>query len=153
MLTLIVNATTTKYLLAALGMSDISHATRVTMAQGRPPHSLGKCTWVAFSYFFLLLLVFFFIFCLVSLSLSLSLSLAVRRVREAKQRAISMLKSDHFLADANWEIVENTTEIRDPYRHLTESVHVSSSLLLSPFLFSKFFFLCPSFLFHPYHNS
>ena len=73
MLTLIVNATTTKYLLAALGMSDISHATRVTMAQGRPPHSLGKCTWVAFSYFFLLLLVFFFIFCLVSLSLSLSL--------------------------------------------------------------------------------
>ena len=109
------------------------------------------------SRFFLLLFVvvgvLFYFLSRLSLSLSLSLSLAVRRVREAKQRAISMLKSDHFLADANWEIVENTTEIRDPYRHLTESVHVSSSLLLSPFLFSKFFFLCPSFLFHPYHNS
>ena len=34
MLTLIVNATSTKYLLKALGMSDVSHATRVTMAQG-----------------------------------------------------------------------------------------------------------------------
>ena len=54
-----------------------------------------------------------------------------------------MLKSDHFLADANWEMVEKTTEIRDPYRHLTESVHVSSSLLffiLPPFLFSKLWF-------------
>jgi sodium/hydrogen exchanger 10/11 len=88
MLTLIVNATTTKYLLAALGMSDISHATRVTMAQ------------------------------------------AVRRVREAKQRAVSMLKSDHFLADANWEMVEKTTEIRDPYRHLTESVHMAKDGVL-----------------------
>ena len=35
MLTLLVNATTVKYLLKALGMSDISNATRVTMSQGR----------------------------------------------------------------------------------------------------------------------
>ena len=50
---------------------------------------------------------------------------AVRRVREAKHRAISMLKSDHFLADANWEMVEKTTEIENPYKHLAESVPVS----------------------------
>ena len=110
MLTLIVNATTTKYLLAALGMSDISHATRVTMAQGiHTPFSLSRPP---------------------SPSLSLSLCLpppAVRRVREAKHRAVSMLKSDHFLADANWEMVEKTTEIQNPYRHLAESVHVSPS--------------------------
>ena len=36
-----------------------------------------------------------------------------------------MLKSDHFLADANWEMVEKTTEIDNPYKHLTESVPVS----------------------------
>lgn len=35
MLTLVVNATTVKYLLKGLGMSDISNATRVTMSQGR----------------------------------------------------------------------------------------------------------------------
>ena len=36
-----------------------------------------------------------------------------------------MLKSDHFLADANWEMVEKTTEIENPYRNIAESVHVS----------------------------
>ena len=72
-LTLLVNATTVEHLLKALGMSDISHARRVTMAT------------------------------------------AVRRVQEAMVRAISMLKSDRFLADARWEIVEWRTEIEDPY--------------------------------------
>ena len=72
-LTLLVNATTIKYLLKALGMSDISNARRLTM------------------------------------------STAVRRVREAQQRAISMLRSDRFLADAHWELVEKTTVIDDPY--------------------------------------
>ena len=36
-----------------------------------------------------------------------------------------MLKSDHFLADANWEMVDRTTEIENPYKNLAESVHVS----------------------------
>ena len=66
---------------------------------------------------------YFFIFIIINLLFFL----AVRRVREAKQRAVSMLKSDHFLADANWEMVEKTTEIHDPYRHLTDSVTVSSN--------------------------
>ena len=111
MLTLIVNATTTKYLLAALGMSDISHATRVTMAQGILPltPSLSHvCECV----------------CVLCVCVCVCVS-AVRRVREAKHRAISMLKSDHFLADANWEMVEKTTEIENPYKHLAESVPVS----------------------------
>lgn len=81
-LTLLVNATTVKYLLKALGMSDISNARRLTMAT------------------------------------------AVRRVRDAKMRAISMLKSDQFLADANWEIVERKTQIDDPYRGEFEEIEV-----------------------------
>ena len=48
----------------------------------------------------------------------------MRRVREAKQRAISMLKSDHFLADANWEMVDRSTEVEDPYKDTVEAVQV-----------------------------
>ena len=86
-LTLLVNATTIKYLLKALGMSDISNARRLTM------------------------------------------STAVRRVREAKTRAIGMLKSDRFLADANWEVVEKKTGINDPYRIEYDDMEVNKIFL------------------------
>ena len=46
----------------------------------------------------------------------LTMTTAVRRVNEAKQRAVGMLKSDRFLADANWDYVDKKTEIDDPYR-------------------------------------
>ena len=96
-MTLLVNATTVKYLLKALGMSDISNARLLTM------------------------------------------STAVRRVRDAKMRAISMLKSDRFLADANWEIVERKTEINDPYmnEHAEMEVITSSVIVYNPLRFNK----------------
>ena len=47
-----------------------------------------------------------------------TMSSAVGRVNDAKQRAMSMLKSDRFLADANWDIVSKTACIDDPYKHL-----------------------------------
>ena len=75
-LTLVINATSTKYLLKGLGMSDVSAARRKTM------------------------------------------STAVSRLNEAKQRAINMLKSDRFLADARWDVIEKLTRIEDPYKHL-----------------------------------
>lgn len=78
-MTLVLNATTTKYLLKALGMSDISAARCKTM------------------------------------------STAVARVNEAKHRTIAMLKNDRFLADANWDIVDATASISDPYKHLNIS--------------------------------
>ena len=53
--------------------------------------------------------------CHVNYLLSLCLP-AVRRIREVKQRAIRLLKSDHFLADANWELVDKNTNIEDPYK-------------------------------------
>ena len=43
---------------------------------------------------------------------------AVNRVNEAKHRAINMLKSDRFLADANWTIVRKRANIKDPYKDL-----------------------------------
>ena len=74
------NASTTEYLLKFLGMSEISHAKKLAMAQ------------------------------------------AVKRVQEAQLRAMSMLKSDHFLADANWPMVEKSTFVDDPYRDTEEEV-------------------------------
>ena len=76
------NATTVGTLLKALGMSDISHAQRMTMTT------------------------------------------AVRRINEAKSRAISMLKSDRFLADAHWEMVDKRTEIDDPYAKINNDIEV-----------------------------
>ena len=35
-----------------------------------------------------------------------------------------MLKSDHFLADANWEMVDRSTEVEDPYKDTVEAVQV-----------------------------
>ena len=72
-LTLLVNATTVRYLLDTLGLSDISNARRVTMMT------------------------------------------AIRRIMEAKIKAIRLLKSDRFLADAHWDVVDSTTEIENPF--------------------------------------
>ena len=55
----------------------------------------------------------------------LTVATAVRRINEAKQRAVSLLKSDRFLADAHWEIVEKKTTIEDPYRNIENDFEVS----------------------------
>ncbi len=54
----------------------------------------------------------------------LNMKTVVRRVREAKSRAVSMLKSDRFLADADWEFVTRKTEIEDPYRDEYDEMEV-----------------------------
>ena len=55
----------------------------------------------------------------------LTVATAVKRINDAKQRAVSMLKSDRFLADAHWEIVEKNTTIEDPYRNIENDFEVS----------------------------
>jgi sodium/hydrogen exchanger 10/11 len=80
MWTLILNATTTKYILRFLKLNDISSSRYKTI------------------------------------------SLAVSRVKETKARAVSLLKSDRFLADADWDIVESRVQISNPYKHVKSSV-------------------------------
>lgn len=60
----------------------------------------------------------------------LTVATAVRRINEAKQRAVSMLKSDRFLADAHWEIVEKKTMMEDPYHRNDDEIEVSLVLFL-----------------------
>ena len=64
----------------------------------------------------------------------LTVATAVRRINEAKQRAISMLKSDRFLADAHWEIVEKKTMMEDPYHRNDDEIEVSLSIKFYVFL-------------------
>ena len=71
--TLLLNATSTNFLLRILGLSKIS------MARHR------------------------------------TISLAVSHLRDAKKKAISVLKNDRFLADADWDIVNRSVMIIDPY--------------------------------------
>ena len=42
----------------------------------------------------------------------------------AQMRAIGMLKSDRFLADSDWVLVERKTEINDPYSQQDEEMEV-----------------------------
>lgn len=60
----------------------------------------------------------------ISMASRLTMATAVKRVREAQMRAIGMLKSDRFLADSDWVLVERKTEINDPYSQQDEEMEV-----------------------------
>ena len=90
-LTLLVNATTVRYLLDTLGLSDISNARRLTMVT------------------------------------------AIRRITEAKGKAMRLLKSDRFLADAHWEVVDRKTVIENPFDSDQEDEEVHTCILCTEF--------------------
>ncbi|XP_060556352.1 sodium/hydrogen exchanger 10-like isoform X2 [Ruditapes philippinarum] len=85
-LTLLVNATTIYGLLEVLGMSDLSPAKRMAMAN------------------------------------------ALRHLQDLREKTLNMLKTDRFLADAEWETVEKQTEVVDPYKTSDEEAQVEDSL-------------------------
>lgn len=85
-LTLLVNASTTGALLQILGMSDISPAKRMAMAN------------------------------------------SLRYLHDMRERTLNMLKTDRFLADADWDTVEKSCELEDPYKTTEEEALVDESL-------------------------
>ncbi|XP_019895943.1 sodium/hydrogen exchanger 10-like isoform X2 [Esox lucius] len=62
--------------------------------------------------------------CEVSAPRRMAMYSAVQRVRESSQNTFSLLKIDHFLADANWELAEQTVLIEDPYKTPDEKVGI-----------------------------
>ncbi|KAJ7997849.1 hypothetical protein DPEC_G00216430 [Dallia pectoralis] len=60
----------------------------------------------------------------VSLPRRMAMYSAVQRVRESSQNTFSLLKIDRFLADANWELAEQTVLIEDPYKTPDEKVGI-----------------------------
>ncbi|XP_071477800.1 sperm-specific sodium:proton exchanger-like [Diadema antillarum] len=51
----------------------------------------------------------------ISIPKRLAMAGAVRRIQDGQKRTFNMLKSDRFLADADWDIAENVCHISDPY--------------------------------------
>ncbi|XP_074660935.1 sperm-specific sodium:proton exchanger-like [Tubulanus polymorphus] len=84
LLSLLLNATTTKWLLKILGMSDISVPKRMAMGG------------------------------------------AVRTLKQTKERTLSMLKTDRFLADSDWDFVDKHTPIVDPYKTNNEEAELAN---------------------------
>ena len=60
--------------------------------------------------------------CDVSQAKRMAMYSAVQRVTESSLNTLSMLKIDRFLADANWEIAEQTVHVQDPYKTSDEEV-------------------------------
>ncbi|XP_078333950.1 sperm-specific sodium:proton exchanger-like isoform X2 [Crassostrea virginica] len=89
-LTLLINATTCSALLNVLGMSDISPAKKMSMAN------------------------------------------SLRFLEDMREKTLNMLKSDRFLADADWDTVEKSCEIDDPYLTTEEEADVEDSLDVRP---------------------
>ncbi|KAJ8298747.1 hypothetical protein KUTeg_022807 [Tegillarca granosa] len=89
-LTLLINATTVLGLLRLLGMSDISPAKRMSMAN------------------------------------------SLRYLLDMREKTLNMLKTDRFLADADWETVEKSSEIEDPYKTTEEEAQIDESLDIRP---------------------
>lgn len=79
MLTLLVNATTVKKLLKALGLSEVSVAKRISMGT------------------------------------------ALKRLEEVSLKSINTFKSDRFLADADWVLVEEKCGLQNPYQSVTDA--------------------------------
>nr|8PCZ_A Chain A, Sperm-specific sodium proton exchanger [Strongylocentrotus purpuratus]8PCZ_B Chain B, Sperm-specific sodium proton exchanger [Strongylocentrotus purpuratus]8PD3_A Chain A, Sperm-specific sodium proton exchanger [Strongylocentrotus purpuratus]8PD5_A Chain A, Sperm-specific sodium proton exchanger [Strongylocentrotus purpuratus]8PD7_A Chain A, Sperm-specific sodium proton exchanger [Strongylocentrotus purpuratus]8PD8_A Chain A, Sperm-specific sodium proton exchanger [Strongylocentrot len=56
----------------------------------------------------------------ISIPKRLAMAGAVRRIHEGQNRTLNMLKSDRFLADADWDIATAACEISDPYSALSD---------------------------------
>ncbi|XP_060807183.1 sodium/hydrogen exchanger 10-like [Amyelois transitella] len=52
----------------------------------------------------------------ISLAKKANMTNCVKRIMLTRDRCISMLKMDKFLADANWDLVQEGTEIKHPYQ-------------------------------------
>ena len=57
-----------------------------------------------------------------------TLTSAVRHIRQTANNAVAILKEDRFLCGANWEMVEEGSFIKDPFK--TENVEVNVCVVL-----------------------
>ena len=56
----------------------------------------------------------------ISDSKKIAMANAVRQIRDSNHRTLTMLKSDRFLADADWSLAEKVCEIHNPYVEVEE---------------------------------
>ncbi|XP_071100546.1 sperm-specific sodium:proton exchanger-like [Haliotis cracherodii] len=65
----------------------------------------------------------------VSAAKRMAMASALRFIQDLRQKTLNMLKTDRFLADADWEMVEKACEIEDPYKTTREEADLDESLL------------------------
>ena len=58
---------------------------------------------------------------------------AVRKIQQAVQRSIVILKCDRFLAEARWRMVEDMTEVEYPYKGMVNEFRQDCEILNSCF--------------------
>ena len=67
----------------------------------------------------------------ISSAAKMNMAHAISQLRETRNKAISMLKMDRFLANANWDMVEKYTFIANPYQKDTDD----KVLMIDEFLY------------------
>ncbi|KAK6191720.1 hypothetical protein SNE40_003331 [Patella caerulea] len=62
----------------------------------------------------------------------MAMASALRYLEELRQKTFNMLKTDRFLADADWEIVEKSCLINDPYKTTEDEIVLEESMDIRP---------------------
>ncbi|ESO95291.1 hypothetical protein LOTGIDRAFT_160411 [Lottia gigantea] len=62
----------------------------------------------------------------------MAMASALRYLEELRQKTFNMLKTDRFLADADWDMVEKSCQIIDPYRITDEDIVLEDSMDIRP---------------------
>ena len=57
---------------------------------------------------------------------------AVNRLHESRDRSLAIMKTDRFMADADWQRVETTCVINNPYTEGDDQVSFSREVILDP---------------------
>ncbi|CAC5362744.1 SLC9A10_11 [Mytilus coruscus] len=57
---------------------------------------------------------------------------SLRFLQDVRDKTLNMLKTDRFLADADWDTVEKSSEIADPYKTTDEEAQIDDSLDIRP---------------------
>ncbi|XP_071121113.1 sperm-specific sodium:proton exchanger-like isoform X2 [Mytilus edulis] len=57
---------------------------------------------------------------------------SLRFLQDVRDKTLNMLKTDRFLADADWDTVEKSSEIVDPYKTTDEEAQIDDSLDIRP---------------------
>ena len=60
----------------------------------------------------------------------LAMASAVKHLKDCKNLTISMLRGDRFLADSDWDLVDASTEIEDPYHMEADGGEVSNNSIV-----------------------
>ncbi|KAK6191718.1 hypothetical protein SNE40_003329 [Patella caerulea] len=60
----------------------------------------------------------------ISTAKRMAMASAIKHLQELRQKTLHMLKTDRFLADSDWELVESSCEITSPYKASKDEIEI-----------------------------